>query len=109
MGQCGVSRAACEHLWAARYEAGELDEEAEAADLLQRYEANIAALERLVGRQALEIEFLKGAQENRVRPKNGLCSDPPRTLVNSLWPECTRTAWRLPTSTWISANGGGHS
>ena len=32
-----------------------------AADLLQEYEAKIAALERMVGRQALEIEFLKGA------------------------------------------------
>ena len=30
------------------------------ADLLQRYEARIAALERLVGKQALELEFLKG-------------------------------------------------
>ena len=58
-------------LWAAKYEAGEFDEEAEAADLLQQYEAKIAALEWLVGRQALEIEFLKGAQKNRVRPKNG--------------------------------------
>ena len=56
--------------WAAKYEAGEFDEEAEAADLLQQYEAKIAALERLVGRQALEIEFLKGAQKNRARPKN---------------------------------------
>ena len=58
-------------LWVAKYEAGEFDEEAEAADLLQQYEAKIAALERLVGRQALEIEFLKGAQKNRARPKNG--------------------------------------
>jgi transposase len=32
-----------------------------AAELLQEYEAKIAALERMVGRQALEIEFLKGA------------------------------------------------
>jgi len=31
------------------------------ADLLPEYEARIAALERLSGRQALEIEFLKGA------------------------------------------------
>ena len=30
-------------------------------DLLHEYETKIAALERLVGRQALEIEFLKGA------------------------------------------------
>ena len=58
-------------LWAAKYEAGEFDEEAEAADLLRQYEAKIAALERLVGRHALDVEFLKGAQKNRVRPKNG--------------------------------------
>ncbi len=58
-------------LWVAKYEAGEFDEEAEAADLLQQYEAKITALERLVGRQALEIDFLKGTQENRARPKNG--------------------------------------
>src|SRR3954470_17396146 len=52
-------------VWVAKYEAGALDEDACAADLVQQYEARnearIAALERLVGRQALEIEFLKGA------------------------------------------------
>ena len=37
-------------LWVAKYEAGEFDEEVEAADLLQEYKAEIAALERLVGR-----------------------------------------------------------
>jgi hypothetical protein len=37
-----------------------LDEDMQAADLLQEYEANIAALERMVGRQAPEIELLKG-------------------------------------------------
>ena len=31
----------------------------QAADLLQEYEAKIAALERMVGRQALEIELLE--------------------------------------------------
>ena len=48
----------------AKYAAGAFDGEARAADLLQQYEAKIAARERLVGRQALEIEFLKGAQKN---------------------------------------------
>ncbi len=33
----------------------------QAADLIQEYEAKIAALERMVGCQALEIELLKGA------------------------------------------------
>ena len=48
-------------VWVEKYQAGELDEDAAAADLLQAYEARIAALERLVGKQALELEFLKGA------------------------------------------------
>jgi transposase len=48
-------------IWVKKLEAGEFDEDAQAADLLQEYEAKIAALERLVGRQALEIEFLKEA------------------------------------------------
>ena len=37
--------------------AGAFDEDARAADLLQEYEAKIAALERMVGRQALELHF----------------------------------------------------
>ena len=48
-------------LWVRKFEAGAFDDDARAADLLQDYEAKIAALERMVGRQALEIEFLKGA------------------------------------------------
>ena len=73
-------------VWVQKYEAGGLDEDAQAADLLQEYEAKIAALERMVGRQALEIEFLKGALKNAPRPRsvnrartglatNGRCSD----------------------------------
>jgi transposase len=37
-------------VWVEKYEAGALDEDAQAADLLQEYEAKIAALERMVGR-----------------------------------------------------------
>lgn len=37
---------------------------------MQEYEAKIAALERLVGRQALEIELLKGALKHAPRPKS---------------------------------------
>lgn len=47
-------------IWVGKFEAGALDEDVQAADLIQEYEAKIAALERLVGRQALEIELLKG-------------------------------------------------
>jgi transposase-like protein len=54
-----------------KYEAGEFDEDAQAADLIQEYEARIAALERLVGRQALELEFVKGALRRGRSPRNG--------------------------------------
>jgi transposase-like protein len=58
-------------IWIQRYEAGAFDEDATAADLIQAYEARIAALERLVGRQALELEFLKGALKSAARPRSG--------------------------------------
>lgn len=45
--------------WVSKYEAGGFDDDRMAADLVQEQEARIAALERLVGRQALELEFLK--------------------------------------------------
>jgi transposase-like protein len=57
-------------LWVQRYEAGTFDEDATAADLVQEYEARIAALERLVGKQALELEFLKGALRSVPRPRS---------------------------------------
>src|SRR5262245_46880358 len=57
-------------IWVGKFEAGALDEDVQAADLIQEYEAKIAALERLVGRQALEIEFLKGALKNAPRPRS---------------------------------------
>ena len=44
-------------VWVERYQTGAFDEDAAAADLLQQYEARIAALERLVGKQALELEL----------------------------------------------------
>jgi transposase-like protein len=47
-------------IWVRKYEDGAFDDDAQAADLIQEYEARIAALERLVGKQALELEFLKG-------------------------------------------------
>ena len=43
-------------IWVGKFEAGALDDDVQAADLLQEYGAKIAALERMVGRQALEIE-----------------------------------------------------
>jgi transposase-like protein len=61
-------------VWVAKFEAGAFDDDARAADLIQEYEAKIAALERLVGRQALEIEFLKGALKNAPRPRSASTS-----------------------------------
>ena len=57
-------------IWVGKFEAGALDEDVQAADLLQEYEAKIAALERMVGRQVLEIELLKGALKHAPRPRN---------------------------------------
>jgi transposase-like protein len=50
-------------IWVGQFEAGALDDDVQAADLIQEYEAKIAALERMVGRQALELELLKGGFE----------------------------------------------
>ena len=61
-------------IWVAKYEAGAFDDDARAADLIQEYEARIAALERMVGRQALEIEFLKGALKSAPRPRSAATS-----------------------------------
>jgi transposase len=58
-------------IWVQKCEAGAFDDEAIAADMVQEYEARIAALERLVGKQALELEFLKGALKSAPRPKSG--------------------------------------
>ncbi|MDI7865096.1 transposase [Rhizobiaceae bacterium n13] len=61
-------------IWVRKYEEGAFDDDAQAADLVQEYEARIAALERLVGKQALELEFLKGALKNAPRPRSGATS-----------------------------------
>ena len=57
-------------IWVDKYEAGAFDEDAEAASMVQEYEARIAALERLVGKQALELEFLRGALKHGQRPRS---------------------------------------
>ena len=57
-------------IWVGKLEAGALDDDVQAADLIQEYEARIAALERLVGKQALELELLKGALKHAPRPKS---------------------------------------
>jgi transposase len=61
-------------IWVGKFEAGALDEDVQAADLLQEYEAKIAALERMVGRQALEIELLKGVLKHAPQPRSATTS-----------------------------------
>src|SRR3977135_910129 len=58
-------------IWVDKFQAGALDEDVASADLLETYEARIAALERLVGKQALELEFLKGVLRARPRQRTG--------------------------------------
>lgn len=50
-------------LWAQKAEAGGFDDELVTAQMITQYEARIEALERLAGKQALELEFLKRALE----------------------------------------------
>lgn len=52
-------------LWAQTFEAGAFDEDPEAADRMHGYEARIAALERLVGRQAFELELTQRSAAKR--------------------------------------------
>ena len=81
-------------VWVQKYEAGDFDEDAAAADLLQQYEARIAALERLVGKQALELEFLKGAVKSAPRPKSVTMS----VVVGLTWLSATSRAQMMETS-----------
>lgn len=46
-------------------EAGSLGQDMASAELRNEFETRIAALNRLVGRQALEIEFLRGLRKAR--------------------------------------------
>src|SRR6266550_3475724 len=52
-------------LWVARFEAGAYDDDARAADLIQEYEARIAALERMVGAPSPGDRISKGGAEKR--------------------------------------------
>ena len=55
-------------VWVERYEAGALDEDAQAADLLQEYEAKIAALERMVGVVGASSSRCSAARQPRAGP-----------------------------------------
>ncbi len=64
-------------IWVDKYEAGAFDEDTAAADTIQEYEALNAALERLVGKQALELEFLKGLSGKVGSRETGPCPSSP--------------------------------
>ena len=73
-------------IWVARYEAGGFSEDVAAADLVEQYETRIAALERLVGKQALELEFRKGAllrsaPQPRSAPTSAIAGPPELSLA----------------------------
>ena len=88
-------------IWVERYQAGVFDEDAAAADLVQQYEARIAALERLVGKQALELEFLKGALRNAPPPKGAPTSNDCRPAALSVSEGCQLMA--ISRSTYYDA------
>ena len=69
----GISRNLV-RIWAAKAEAGEFDDDLAAASILQEYESRIGALERLVGKLALENEFLKGASRRVRQPTSATTS-----------------------------------
>ena len=70
----GISRNLV-RIWVAKYEAGAFDERrSPPPSILQEYEARIAALERLVGKLALENEFLKGASRHARPPRSATTS-----------------------------------
>jgi transposase len=69
----GISRNLV-RIWVAKAEAGEFDDDLAAASILQECKARIGALERRVGKLALENEFLKGASRHVRQPTSATTS-----------------------------------
>ena len=82
-------------VWVKKLETGVFDYDANAADLLVEYEAKIAALERMVGRQALEIEFLKGALKNAPRPQTSFSTVPMSALCQNMYGPAVRSKMKI--------------
>ena len=61
-------------VWIAKYEAGEFDDEQVQGDLLARYEARIAELERKVGQLIMENDLLKKTRPPVERPSDATSS-----------------------------------
>ena len=61
-------------IWVAKYEAGEFDDEQVQGDVLARYEARIAELERKVGQLVMENDLLKKARRAGEQPSAAMVS-----------------------------------
>src|SRR5271155_5030969 len=85
-------------IWVGKFESGALDDDVQAADLIQEYEAKIAALERMVGRQALEIELLKGALKGAPRPRSATTSVITGPVASRSAGDASLWAWHVPPS-----------
>src|SRR6516162_8052800 len=60
-------------VWVKKLETGVFDDDANAADLLVEYEAKIAALERMVGRQALHSIAMSAFDPKRTWAAQDCC------------------------------------
>lgn len=68
-------------VWVEKYEAGAFDDDARAADLIQEHEARSAALERLVGKQTLVLDFKGSSQARSAAEKRAyVCDRRPRGI-----------------------------
>ncbi|MEM8572842.1 MAG: helix-turn-helix domain-containing protein [Pseudomonadota bacterium] len=88
-------------IWVEKHETGAFDDDARAADLFQACEARIAALERLVGKRALEREFLKGLCGSNHGREAPPCSWSPDPKPLSVAQECRLMG--IPRSTYYYA------
>ena len=61
-------------IWVGKFKAGAFDKDEQAAGLSYEYEARVAALKRMMGRQALELELLKGALRHAPWPRSATTS-----------------------------------
>ena len=57
-------------LWLSQYDRGELSDEEASANLVDEYEAKIAALERKVGQLTMELDLLKKSPRLRLVSSN---------------------------------------
>ena len=69
-------------IWVAKYETGEFDDEVVQGDLLARYEARIAELERKVGQLVIENELLKKTRWPAGLPSGATSSVVSGTMVS---------------------------